>query len=190
MPLRLLLYITEVYKSIVKLKALYDKKVRKIPTPEFFVFYNGKDSYPEKKVLRLSDAFTATIETPSLELSVSVYNVNKGHNVELLEQSPALSDYATFVACVKEYLAEGESLDTAIDKAIHYCIENGIMRLYLENDSDEVRRILTTEWNEEVYREVLLEEGREEGVVLGEARARWNGLERGRFYITFIHSSV
>ena len=54
-------------------------------------------------------------------------------------------------------------MEGAIDYAIYTCIENGIMRVYLENESAEVKRMLSMEWNDEVYREVLLEEGRDEG---------------------------
>jgi len=33
------------------------------------------------------------------------------------------------------------------------------MRIYLKNDSAEVKRMLSMEWNDEIYREVMLEEG-------------------------------
>jgi len=49
-------------------------------------------------------------------------------------------------------------LEGAIDYAIYTCIENGIMRVYLENESAEVKRMLSMEWNDEIYRDVLLEE--------------------------------
>ena len=56
-------------------KSLYDRKQKPIPTPEFFVIYNGKGKYPEKKVLRLSDAYIEKQEAPCLELTVPVYNI-------------------------------------------------------------------------------------------------------------------
>ena len=175
MPLRMLLYIAEIYKEIVSDEALYNRKAAPIPTPEFIVIYNGTEKYNDKKVLKLSDAFMAPTETPSLELTVPVYNITKGHNADLLKQCTPLSDYSEFVAYVRDRLAEGDDLETAIDKAIHYCIENGIMRVYLENGSAEVKRMLTMEWNDEVYRKVLLKEGREEGIEIGETR----GIEIG-----------
>ena len=49
MPLRLLLYISEIYKGLVPGDLLYRQAVQKIPTPEFFVVYNGLDAYPSKK---------------------------------------------------------------------------------------------------------------------------------------------
>ena len=76
-----------------------------------------------------------------------------------MEQSPALSDYAVLISKVFEGIERGETLEKAIDNAIHYCVENGIMRVYLKNDSAEVKRMLSMEWNDEIYREVTLEEG-------------------------------
>jgi len=163
MPLRLLIYMAEIYKGLMPGDLLYRKKTMRIPTPEFFVIYNGSEKYPDKKVLRLSDAFIVPKDTPSLELEVSVFNVSKGHNAELLSQSTALSDYAVFINSVKERVGLGDDLEVAIDKAIHYCIENGIMCVYLQTQSTEVKRMISLEWDDDIYREVLLEEGREEG---------------------------
>jgi len=179
MPLRLLLYIAEVYKSIAPNRSLYHKNAVPIPTPEFIVIYNGKEEYPDRNVLKLSDSFIVREEPPSLELEVTVYNISKGYNTELLERCVALSDYAVFVNYIKDRIAEGDSLEVAIDKAIHYCIENGIMKAYLEQESAEVKRMLSMEWNEELYRQVLLEEGEARGIELGEARGIELGEARG-----------
>ena len=163
MPLLLLLYISEIYKGFVPGDLLYRKTTQKIPTPELIVVYNGEDIYPDKEVLRLSDAFINPAGLSSLELAVPVYNISKGKNKELLGQSMALSDYAKFVDYVRERIRDGAALEIAIEKAIHYCIENDIMVAYLKEYSDEVRRMLSLEWNDEIYRKVLLEEGREKG---------------------------
>ena len=174
----MLMYICEIYKILVKQKTLYSEKLKMIPTPEFFVIYNGKKEYPDKMILRLSDAFSLQKEEPCLELVVPVYNVNQGHNKELLEQSKALSDYALFVSLVNEFDREGIGFDAAVDKAINYCLEYGIMGAYLEN-SDEVRKMLITEWNDDEYREVMREEGREEGLVEGREEGLVEGREEG-----------
>jgi len=175
MPLRLLKYIVDVFMSILPDRALYERNTVQIPTPEFIVIYNGKDEYPSRAVLKLSDAFMEQAASTKLDLEVTVYNISKGYNSELLERCVALSDYACFVNNVRDRQAEGDSFEVAIDKAIHYCIENGIMKAYLEQESAEVKRMLTMEWNEELYRQVLLEEGEERGIELGEAR----GIELG-----------
>ena len=61
MPIRLLMYIGQLYEKWIKMKGdeqfLYRSKLLKIPTPEFVVFYNGMAEKPEKEILRLSSAF-------------------------------------------------------------------------------------------------------------------------------------
>lgn len=41
MPLRFLLYVTDLFKEIMKNRDLFSKRLQKIPTPSFVVFYNG-----------------------------------------------------------------------------------------------------------------------------------------------------
>jgi len=175
----LFISISDTYKGIIPKKALYLKKAVQIPTPEFFVIYNGLEEYPDMKVLKLSDAYISPADEPSLELSVPVINIAKGHNKELLGQSEALSDYAVFVSLVYDRIADGDSRDEAIENTIQFCLKNGIMKEYLERYGSEVRRMLSLEWDEEVYREVLLEEGLERGRIEG----RIEGLNEGRMEV-------
>jgi hypothetical protein len=168
MPLRLLLYIARVYEKINDRKKLYKAKLIKIPAPEFIVLYNGKDPYPDRKTLKLSDAFEdikgfkgTGKDTVSLELVVQVYNINKGHNPELFKRSKTLDGYSFFVDKVREYEKEFP-LEEAVKEAIKYCIEENKIRNFLEEHGTEVINMLLTEWNTEEAKEVWLEEGREE----------------------------
>jgi len=110
MPLRVLMYIAYIYEKIISRNLLYKTKLEKIPTPEFIVLYNGKEPYPDRSTLRLSDAFKDTCgllgvenPAPSLELIVQVYNINDGHNAEILRKSRTLGGYSAFVGKVREY---------------------------------------------------------------------------------------
>ena len=47
LPLRLLEYIGRVYEKIVNYKRRFQKKLEKIPKPEFIVLYNGNEMFPE-----------------------------------------------------------------------------------------------------------------------------------------------
>ena len=76
MPLRFLQYVARLYEQIQEPKAKYYRTLQKIPTPEFYVFYNGVGNYPERTTLRLSDAFMTMPAKPSIELIVSVININ------------------------------------------------------------------------------------------------------------------
>jgi predicted transposase YdaD len=174
MALRLLLYIAHVYEKMVDSDELYRRTLRRIPTPEFIVIYNGRDPYPDKKVLRLSDAFIGECESPALELSVTVHNIAAGHSQKLLSESRALSDYAAFVSMVEGYRASGMTLDEAITKAIQECKKRGIMRAYLESRGSEVFNMLLTEWNIEDALRVRGEEEREIGFTEGERQAAYS----------------
>ena len=48
-------------------------------------------------------------------------------------------------------------------KAIKYCIDNDILKTFLETHSSEVFNMLLTEWDTEEAKVVWREEGREEG---------------------------
>lgn len=87
MPLRDLIYVTKVLQARIRNKNLYSEILVRIPAPKFIVFYNGVGFHPERHILRLSDAFEKKQEQPELELAVSVYNINLGHNTELLDAS-------------------------------------------------------------------------------------------------------
>ena len=96
-----------------------------------------------------------------IDLEVKALNINKGCNPELERRSKTLSDYAAFIAKVREY--EGKFfLDEAIRLAVKYCMDNGILVEYLEQNSSGVINMLTAEFNME---EAL-------------NAARWEGVEK------------
>ena len=144
MPLRLLEYIGRVYEKIIDRLKVYKTKLVKIPRPEFIVLYNGVEPYPDHKEMRLSEAFKDTSDLKaavndgkSLELVVQVYNINSGHNPELLKRSETLGNYSSFIGKIREYKGSGSNLDEAMKTAIKYCIEHGILKLFLEENSSE-----------------------------------------------------
>jgi len=116
LPLRLLIYIAHVYEKIVNMKKAYQTKLEKIPFPEFIVLYNGSDKYPDYTELRLSNAFKGienlklTKNIP-LELTVHVYNINQGHNPEILKKCKTLDNYSIFIDKIREYQKTGLSLE-------------------------------------------------------------------------------
>jgi hypothetical protein len=123
-----------------------------IPEPVFIVFHVGDDMPEEKRVLRLSDMFAKNgIRTPdnvaSLELVVTVYNMNKGHNPEIAQGSPLLGGYATFVFMVQENEKNGMSREDAIKKAVIDCINQNVLKEFLEQHRGEVVSMLFEEWN-------------------------------------------
>jgi predicted transposase/invertase (TIGR01784 family) len=183
-PLRLLIYIAYIYKMIVKKKNLYQKKLKKIPFPEFIVLYNGNDKYPDHAELRLSDAFKGVkglkfADTIPLELKVQVYNINHGHNSDILKKCETLDNYSFFIDKIREYLKNGLKLEEAINNAIVYCIENNILKDYLEKHGSEAYNMIFSEWNWDEALEVAHEEGWEDGLEEGLEKGREEGREEG-----------
>ena len=85
MPLRFLQYAARLYELIQNPRDRYLRRLKKIPTPEFYVFYNEEEDYPETATLRLSDAFMTIPEKPALEVIVSVTNINYNKGSEILQ---------------------------------------------------------------------------------------------------------
>jgi hypothetical protein len=178
MPARLLIYIGRVYEKLFNSdektrQAVYGAKLLKIPKPEFYVLYNGKTAFPERKDLKLSDAFQ---EIPKgeeksgaeglggfLELTVTVRNINWGSNEELLKKSGTLSGYAYFIDSSRRHRKAGCEPKEATRRAAEECIEKGILADFLQTHSSEVINMLTAEFKLEEALQVWKEEGIEIG---------------------------
>jgi len=85
-----------------------------------------------------------------------------------------LFDYV-FTGKIREHRQAGRTLEDAIAFAMDYCIANGILAEYLENNGSEVRNMLLTEWNWEDAQQVWLEEGIEKG--------REEGIDKGKLEV-------
>ena len=59
MPLRGLIYLARLYDGYVETENinLYSSTLKKLPIPQYFVFYNGTKAQPDETILRLTDAF-------------------------------------------------------------------------------------------------------------------------------------
>ena len=174
MPVRCLIYFSNIIEKIVKGHNIYGKTLVKIPTPRFAVFYNGAEEQPEQYDLRLSDAFVHKVEKPEIELTCRVYNINYGRNQRLLEDCPFLKEYMIFVDYVRDYHAKQdfENLEMAINLAIDRCILENILRDFLKEHRSEVVKVTQLDYTFD--RQIELEridarrEGREEGREEGE----------------------
>ncbi|MBU5430054.1 hypothetical protein KQI22_08275 [Kineothrix sp. MSJ-39] len=193
-PLRFLIYLTSLLKKMIGKRDLYGRKRVQITTPHFAVFYNGTEKRPEKEVLKLSDAFINQTDTPEIELTVTVYNINPNNNTRLLAKSKVLSGYMIFVNRVRENLEKQktfvqnetehddteymEDLETAINEAIDYCIEHHIMETFFMKNRSEVTKSMvldyTWERREELIRAEEYEDGKHEGLEVGRAEGEEN----------------
>ena len=170
MPLRHLIYVSKVLQSITRNADLYSSVLIKIPTPRFVIFYNGMQHQPEQKILKLSDAFEKELETPELELIVTMYNINFGQNQELLNTFQTLIEYAQYVSKVRDY-AEKMPFAEAVETAVDHCIKNEILADFLLKNRAEAIEMSIFEYDEEKHlkneREYAYKQGREEGKMEG-----------------------
>ena len=173
MPLRFLQYAARLYERIQNPRDRYLKYLKKIPTPEFYVFYNGEEDYPEKSTLRFSDAFMTLPEKPALELVVSVTNINYNKGSKILHTCKLLKEYTLFVEAVRRHTKLDS--ENGFKNAIKECIQNDILREYLQRKSREVMNMLIAEYDYDIdiavqrkeEREIALQEGIEQGEVKG-----------------------
>ena len=164
MPVRGLLYLARIYQNYIRENGLniYSSTQISLPVPVYVVFYNGRKEEAEYQELKLSDAFKKSEFSgqAALECRVIMLNINLGHNKELFENCRILWEYAYFINEVRENQKKGSSIEAAVRQAQKSCIEQDILKEFLEKNSAEVSDVILEEFNEEQYAEGLREEGK------------------------------
>ena len=182
-PLRNLHYVAKELRSWSGGRTIYGRQLVRIPTPRFFVFYNGRDMQPERQVLKLSDAFINPEEDPALELKVVMLNINLGRNKELMEQCHTLLEYAQFVDRLRT-CEKSMGREEAVKHTVDTCIREGILRDFLLKYREEAIEMCIFEYDEEETLRQLGQQSYEEGVAAGIEQGRTEGvtvgIERGR----------
>ena len=183
MPLRFLQYIARLYEKLQIPADRYLRKLSKIPTPEFYVFYNGREDYPETTILKLSDAFITKPEQVPLELTVQVLNINNDKGGKILKTCKTLDEYSLFVEEVR--IQTQLDPENGFTNAVKICIEKGILREYLQRKSREVVNMLIAEYDYDTDIAVQRQESLMLGIQQGEARgSRQAKLETAKTMLT------
>ena len=170
LPLRFLMYITDIYSAYTKDMNIYGSKKVQIPLPSFVIFYNGVKSQPDRTEFLLSELFHPTTDQPALELKAVMLNINKGHNQELMNACHTLRDYSEYVARIRTYSAEMPLTD-AVEKAITECIHENILRDFSLKNRAEAKAMSIYEYDEEKTLRMFREEGYEYGERNGKIQA-------------------
>ena len=171
MPIRGLIYLTELYKGYIE--------------------RNGE---PERRVMPLSDSYMTNDsnkgQKPCLELEALLVNINYGCNKEIMNKCQKLMEYSQLIALIRKYYDElvekyaklgihkskKEIFAEAVSLAIEEAIRNNILKEILRNNKAEVTNMLLTEFDEKDYIEGVKEESERRG----EQRGRIEGEKRGR----------
>ena len=189
MPLRGLLYFARLYRRYLDEHniSIYSSSLKKLPFPQYVVFYNGLGDEPDRRELLLSDAFIQAEGRkmePCLEVKAVMLNINMGKNQKLMDECQRLKEYAVFVASIREGLVSGLEAETAVENAIRDCLQNGILTDILSKHKQEVIGMFLTEYDDQKFmeweREERFEAGRQEGIAVGLEQGRAAGMAEGR----------
>ncbi|MDD2957565.1 MAG: hypothetical protein PHR92_03455 [Lachnospiraceae bacterium] len=109
--------------------------------------------------------------------------------MEVSNETKDLADYAYFVAALRRCREQKISLKTAVELTVEECIEQDILRDFLLKNRNEVMRVLLTEYDMKKHirleRRDAFEEGeekgREDGILIGEARGVLIGHTEGEY---------
>ena len=135
MPLRCLEYYVHLLNTIIPAEARYKEALYKIPTPEFYVFYNGDKAVEKECVMKLSEAFLEEQKEPMCEVTVKFTDI-KGENWEnlpVVQKCDILKQYCKFIEIVNRYKAElkdkpaDEGMNNWFGKAIEEAISKNIL---------------------------------------------------------------
>ena len=183
MPIRGLIYLTELYKGYIERNGLriYNETQVKLPFPRYIVFYNGRDGEPERRVMPLSDSYMTNDsnkgQKPCLELEALLVNINYGCNKEIMNKCQKLMEYSQLIALIRKHYDElvekyaklgihkskKEIFAEAVSLAIEEAIRNNILKEILRNNKAEVTNMLLTEFDEKDYIEGVKEESERRG---------------------------
>ena len=72
-----------------------------MPSPQFYVFYNGKENTEEVSEMKLEDAFSDP--NPLITLKVKAFDIKYERNSKLLHDCQEMMYYSIFVSKVEEY---------------------------------------------------------------------------------------
>ena len=178
MPMRFLIYAGMVYSKYIETSPNYyeySSTQQKAPTPQCVCFYNGTTDKDDRIILKLSHAFEPEPKT-DIEVTVTMININYGHNKDLMEKCKPLSEYSWFVDRIRSLLKEGKELKVAISTAIDELEDDSLIKPFLLSNKAEVTRMCITEYNEEKVRNQTLEEGKAMGKAEGRAEGKKEGI--------------
>ena len=169
MPLRGLLYFSQLYNAHLKSRGENILSSRKIilPTPKYVVFYNGTKETEETWKMRLSDSFEKNPEPGDFEWTATAININANHNKELQKNCKPLYDYISFVAKTRENLFSGTHKQEAFEKAVDWAIQQNLLEGLFKKYRAEVLDMILTEYDEDFNNKTWYEDGVEDGILKG-----------------------
>ena len=104
---------------------------------------------------------------PCLECTARVYNINYGHNQELMTRCRTLEEYSILISRISSKVRNGELLERAADTAVLECIRDGILEDFLTKHRSEVVGMLLEEFDMDEYIKMERRDSYEDGLSEG-----------------------
>lgn len=166
MPIRGFIYFAQQYDGLIASRDdnIYGKKLIKLPTPQFIVFYNGVEEMDDEVTLYMSDSYADGRGSGCIECTCRVLNINRGHNASILNKCRKLWEYSEFVSEIRAWTDRGYDIKAAVLNSMDYCIENDILKDFLIKEKAEVLHMLLTEYDEKKHMRLEREQGIEQGI--------------------------
>ena len=148
MPMRFFIYAAKLYEKYIANSEYYQysSSLQSAPRPKCICFYNGIANQPEKKVLKLSEAFGGEAD---IEVKVTMLNINYGMNAELMKLCKPLEEYSWLVDTIRRLQKIKDNLEKAIDEAISIMPDDFLIKKFLLSNKAEVKGMFLTEWDQE-----------------------------------------
>ena len=172
--LRILFYLSETLKNYIidssenkNLNELYNTKPRIIPKIKLFVVYTG-DKMMQDHDLHLKDVMVENDIISDIDMKVRVLCTGN--------KSSILGQYILFTQIYSKQKKECKDIETAVKNTIEICMNDEILKEYLDYRKMEVQEMITAfTTQEEAFESFLKDE-----VKAGEKRGRKEGEEKGR----------
>ena len=172
--LRILFYLSETLKNYIidssenkNLNELYNTKPRIIPKIKLFVVYTG-DKVMQDHDLHLKDVMVENDIISDIDMKVRVLCTGNKKSI--------LGQYILFTQIYSKQKKECKDIETAVKNTIEICMNDEILKEYLDYrkmEVQEMRTAFTTQ--EEAFESFLKDEVR-----AGEKRGRKEGEEKGK----------
>ena len=176
LPIRVFKYFAFILLSANN-NELHKRELVKIPTPEFYMLYNGKTEIKSNTLL-LSKAFKEPAKSPFLELKINVKNIRYGRHS--LKENTALGGYSYLIYLIEEYKNHGLQRDDAIINAMNRCIEENILKEFLIKNYKGVIEMFKMEYTAEEIAEIWAKEAEEKGEKKGIIKGEKKGIIKGK----------
>ena len=188
--LRILFYLSETLKNYIidssenkNLNELYNTKPRIIPKIKLFVVYTG-DKVMQDHDLHLKDVMVENDIISDIDMKVRVLCTGN--------KSSILGQYILFTQIYSRQKKECKDIETAVKNTIEICMNDEILKEYLDYRKMEVQEMITAFMTQEEAFESFLKDEVRAGEKRGEKIGEKRGEEKGKIdtLINFFKNGV